>query len=677
MRGDRGSARRCGSAVRPGRMRLAPTLPGMRTDPPIIAQEAPGTAAALPPEVLGEIRRIWGFDTLRPLQADAIAAGIAGRDSLLVMPTGGGKSLCYQVPPLAAALAGDARIDVCVSPLIALMKDQVDGLRSNGHPAAALHSGMTADERDAVRRAVRAGEVRLLFVSPERLLAPGFDTWLGSVGVRAIAVDEAHCISQWGHDFRPEYRQLARLRESFPGTSLHACTATATPRVQRDIVAQLALRDPLVLVGSFDRPNLVYRIEPRVDGRRQLLEVLGRHRGDAVIVYCLSRKDTEGLAEFLRKEGFGAAAYHAGMAADRRTKVQEDFAEERLDVVVATVAFGMGIDRSNVRAVVHMTMPKSVEHYQQETGRAGRDGLESECVLFHSYADVVKWGSIAEGSAAEARARLEEIGAEAAAFEDLDASLAQGRAQLEAMQRLAGSAVCRHRWIVEHFGQGFEPAVRDERNPDGGTCGACDVCLGEVRMVPGSTTVARKLLSAVVRTGQRYGAAYVADVARGAETEEVARRGHAGIPTYGALRGEDRAALVSWLFQLVEHGLLERTDGDHPVLVLTAEGHRALRGELEVPLRAPPKGRGRRHAAAKAVHGAHEVDAGLFERLRTLRRELAASRGVPPYLIFSDATLLELAGRRPRTLAEFAEVRGVGERKLADFGEAFLAAINT
>ena len=642
----------------------------MRTEPHSPAQEA-----QLAPEVLEEVRRIWGFDALRPLQAEAIAAGIAGRDSLLVMPTGGGKSLCYQVPPLAAALAGERRIDVCVSPLIALMKDQVDGLRSNGYPAAALHSGMPADERDAVRRSVRDGEVRLLFVSPERLLAPGFDAWLGSVGVRAIAIDEAHCISQWGHDFRPEYRQIASLRATFPHASLHACTATATPRVRRDIAAQLELRDPVELVGSFDRPNLVYRIEPRVDGRRQLLEVIGRHRGDAVIVYCLSRKDTESLAEFLRKEGFGAAAYHAGMQADRRAKVQEDFAEERLDIVVATVAFGMGIDRSNVRAVVHMTMPKSIEHYQQETGRAGRDGLESECVLFHSYADVVKWGSIAEGSADEARARLEDIGAEPEAFAALDESLAQGRAQLEAMQRLAASPVCRHRWIVEHFGQRFEPAARDERSPDGGTCGACDVCLGEVRMVPDSTTVARKLLSAVVRTGQRYGAAYVADVARGAETEEVARRGHAGLPTYGVLRGEDRAALVSYVFKLVEHGLLARTDDEHPVLVLTEEGHRALRGGLEVPLRAPPRGRGRRHAAAKAVHGAHEVDTGLFERLRALRRELAAARGVPPYVVFSDATLLEFAGRRPATLAEFAECRGVGERKLAEYGEAFLAEI--
>ncbi|MFO0963098.1 MAG: RecQ family ATP-dependent DNA helicase [Phycisphaerales bacterium] len=643
----------------------------MRMEPPIAAQDAPtdpeAPATGVDGETIAQIRRIWGFDTLRPMQAEAIAAGVAGRDSLLVMPTGGGKSLCYQVPPLVAQRRGETRIDVCVSPLIALMKDQVDGLRADGYPAAALHSGMDAAERDEVRRQVRAGAVRLLFVSPERVLAPGFAQWLGSVGVRAFAIDEAHCISQWGHDFRPEYRQLRRLREAFPEASFHACTATATPRVQRDIVEELSLRDPCVLVGSFDRPNLVYRIEPRTDGRRQLLEVLGRHRGDAVIVYCLSRRDTESLAEFLQREKFSAGCYHAGLASEERARVQEAFAQEKLDIVVATVAFGMGIDRSDVRAVVHMTMPKSVEHYQQETGRAGRDGLESECVLLHSYADVVKWQTIAQGSHDEARERYEEQGAAAETIDALGASLEQGRAQLEAMQRMASSPVCRHRWLLEHFGQ------RAERD----NCGACDVCLGEVRMAPDSTTLARKLLSAVVRTGQRYGAGYVADVARGAQTEEIERRGHAALPTYGVLRDQERSTLINYLFQLVEHGLLARSGDEMPVLVLTAEGHRALRGEAEVPLRAPPRGRGRRHAAASAgVHGVHEVDTALFERLRALRREIAAERGSPPYLIFSDATLHELAAARPTTLAEFARIKGVGAKKLAEFGERFVAAIS-
>lgn len=610
------------------------------------------SSPVLDEETLGEVRRIWGFDTLRPLQAEAIQAGLDARDSLLVMPTGGGKSLCYQVPPLVAARRGDTRLDVCVSPLIALMKDQVDGLRASGYPAAALHSGMAADEREAVRRAVRAGEVRLLFVSPERLLAPGFDTWLGSVGVRAVAVDEAHCISQWGHDFRPEYRQLAGIRTLLPGISIHACTATATPRVQQDIVEQLGLRNPLVLVGSFDRPNLIYRIEPRVDGRRQLLEVLQRHRDEAVIVYAISRRDTETLAEYLQRERFKAACYHAGLAADERHRVQEAFAAEELDVVVATVAFGMGIDRSNVRCVVHMATPKSVEHYQQETGRAGRDGLESECVLFYSYADVVKWRTIMD--AASGNSGDEDSPATADALQ-----------QLEAMTRFAGAAVCRHRWLVEHFGQEY-PAKN---------CGACDVCLGEVRTVPDSTTVARKILSAVARTGQRYGAGYLADVLRGADTEDVRRRGHAALPTYGLLRSEDRSALTNYIFQLAELGLLERTDGEQPVFVLTRAGREALTGQTPVPLRQPPRGRGRRHATVDSgVVGLHQVDPALFEALRGVRKQLAAARGIPPYLVFSDATLREMAAVRPQTLQAMRAIKGVGDRKLAEFGQAFLAA---
>ncbi len=598
-------------------------------------------------DTLEDIRRVWGFDGLRPLQGAAITAGIAGRDSLLVMPTGGGKSLCYQVPPLVAARNGDTRIDVCVSPLIALMKDQVDGLRASGYPAAALNSGMDDNERDDVRRSIRAGETRLLFVSPERLLAPGFTSWLGSVGVRAVAIDEAHCISQWGHDFRPEYRQLASIRDLLPGISLHACTATATPRVQQDIVAQLQLRDPLVLVGSFDRPNLVYRIEPRNDGREQLLEVISRHRGEAVIVYCISRKDTESLAAFLKSKRHSAACYHAGMSAQERHRVQEAFTSEELDIVVATVAFGMGIDRSNVRCVVHMAMPKSVEHYQQETGRAGRDGLEAECVLFYSYADVVKWQTIAGMDA------------------DGNDHESESARQLDAMARFSGTAVCRHRWIVEHFGQQFDKPA----------CGACDVCLGEVRTVPDSTTIARKILSAVVRTGQRFGAGYVADVLRGADTEDIRRRGHAGIPTYGLLPAESRSSLTNFVFQLVELGHLERTTGEHPVLVLTAAGREALKGDTPVPLRQPPRGRGRRHATeTSGVEGLHQVDAALFDALRAVRKAIAAERAIPPYLVFSDATLKQMAAERPQTLAGLRAIKGVGDKKLAEFGEAFLAA---
>ena len=347
-------------------------------------------------EILGTVRRYWGFSELRPLQEQAIRAGLERRDSLVVMPTGGGKSLCYQVPPEL-----EHRIDIVISPLIALMKDQVDGLRECGYPAAALYSGMPFDEVRAIEGQAAGGRYRLLFVAPERLLTPRFLQLIERMQVCAFALDEAHCISHWGHDFRPEYRQLAELKTRFPQASMHAYTATATERVRADIIEQLRLQDPSVLVGAFDRPNLVYRIIPRIDAEMQAWEVLRRHPGEAAIVYCLSRRDAESMAESLKERGLRAACYHAGMEADERRKTQDAFASEEIDVVAATVAFGMGIDRSDVRSVIHAAMPKSIEHYQQETGRAGRDGLEAECVLLYSAADAMRWEGLIEKSAAE------------------------------------------------------------------------------------------------------------------------------------------------------------------------------------------------------------------------------------------------------------------------------------
>ncbi|MGH8545987.1 MAG: RecQ family ATP-dependent DNA helicase, partial [Gammaproteobacteria bacterium] len=348
--------------------------------------------------ILATVRRYWGYSELRPLQEQAIRAGLEQRDSLVVMPTGGGKSLCYQVP---AELA--QRTDVVVSPLISLMKDQVDGLRECGYPAAALYGGMTPDDVRQTEEDIVAGRYRLVFVAPERLLTPRFLQLIERLDVRAFAIDEAHCISHWGHDFRPEYRQLTHLKKRFPQTSVHAYTATATERVRADIAAQLRLTNPVMLVGTFDRPNLVYRIVPRADARAQTLEVLRRHPGQAAIVYCISRRDTESMAAFLQANRLRAAFYHAGMEADERRRTQDAFASEAIDVVAATVAFGMGIDRSDVRCVVHAAMPKSIEHYQQETGRAGRDGLEAECVLLYSAADVLRWESLIEKSALDAK----------------------------------------------------------------------------------------------------------------------------------------------------------------------------------------------------------------------------------------------------------------------------------
>jgi ATP-dependent DNA helicase RecQ len=612
-----------------------------------------------PADVLETVRRYWGFDTLRPLQGEAIAAGVERRDALVVLPTGGGKSLCYQVPP---AVTG--RTDVVVSPLIALMKDQVDGLRAAGYPAAALHSNMDFYEQREVEAGMTEDRYRLVFVAPERLLAPRFLEWIARAGVRDFAVDEAHCISHWGHDFRPEYRQLAELRARVPDASLRAYTATATERVRADICAQLALRDPLVLVGVFDRPNLSYRIVPKVDAERQVLDVLARHAGQAAIVYCLSRRETEELAEWLLAKGVRAAHYHAGMEREARRRTQDDFSEERVDVVVATVAFGMGIDRSDVRCVVHACLPKSVEHYQQETGRAGRDGLEAECVLLYSPADAIRLERLLERSTAEAGARRETgDGRRELDPVELERALSASRELLRHMQRLASGAQCRHKALSEYFGQAYAAD----------TCGACDVCLGEVEGIDDGTVIAQKILSCVARTGQSFGVMHLVDVLAGGNTERVRQYGHDQLSTYGLLKAHSRQAITAFIYQLVDQRLAERTGGDRPVLKLNDASWAVMRGQRPVRLVQPKQG-----PVAKTRFDAESwegVDRGLFDHLRQLRRALADARGVPPYVIFNDATLRDLARLRPDSRAAFAAVRGVGEKKLDDLGPIFLEQI--
>lgn len=597
-------------------------------------------------QILDVVRKYWGYGELRPLQEEAIRAGLDHRDSLVVMPTGGGKSLCYQVPPVLGN-----RTDVVVSPLISLMKDQVDGLRQCGYPAAALHSGMTMDAVRQVEREILDGRVRLVFAAPERIVGAGMQRLLERMNVRAFAIDEAHCISHWGHDFRPEYRQLAALKERFPKASFHAYTATATPRVRRDIVELLSLRDPAVLIGVFDRPNLVYRIVPRVDVYGQVLEAVRRHAGEAAIVYCVSRKDTEEMAAWLQENKIKAAFYHAGMEKEDRQKTQEAFAEEKLDVVVATVAFGMGIDRSNVRCVIHAAMPKSVEHYQQETGRAGRDGLEAECVLFYSAADVVKWEGLIDRGAENA--------------EQPEQVTKAARGLLREMQGICSGSRCRHKALSEYFGQGYER----ER------CGACDVCLEELEVVPDSTVLAQKILSCVARVDERFGAGHVADVLLGANTEMIRKCRHEQLSTYGLVKEMDKKALMNLIYQMVDGGLLERTPGDRPILKLNDSSWRVLRKQEEVRLlRSKVEGVKKTKVEEVSWEG---VDKGLFEELRKLRREFATQEGVSAFVIFSDATLRELARVRPGSLDSLARTRGIGGRKVETYGRDFLAAITS
>jgi ATP-dependent DNA helicase RecQ len=593
------------------------------------------------------VSRYWGYTTFRPLQKDAMEAVLSGRDSIVVLPTGAGKSLCFQAPAVV-----HAGVAVVVSPLISLMKDQVDTLIGNGVPAALFNSSLSGSEKADVIAGLRQGRYKLLYVSPERLVGDGSETFLtllSSIEVSFVAVDEAHCISQWGHDFRPEYRQLGRLRHLLPGIGLHAYTATATARVRRDIATQLGLQNPVEFVGSFDRPNLIYRTLPRATLKKQLIEVLSRHRREAGIVYCTSRREVDALAAWLTEIGHTALPYHAGLSDEDRSRHQDAFLSERADIIVATVAFGMGIDRSDVRFVVHAGAPRSLEHYQQESGRAGRDGLEAECLLVYSPSDFMKW-----------RAMLEQNG------ELNDAS----RGLLRQMERYASSVGCRHRHLAEYFG--------DRLDKDG--CGACDVCLNELEPVADPVVLARKILSCVARVGQRFGATHVASVLRGQAGEQVIARGHDRLSTFGLLPEASTAEVRGYIEQLTGAGLLQQTDGVYPVVVLTQKGLELLKDPASVPRlglarqRPSQKGAPRPQSRVEAESW-QDVDRSLFDRLRAVRLEIARSRGVPPYVIFHDATLREMARMRPSSLDALLTVKGVGARKADDLGGVFLEAI--
>jgi ATP-dependent DNA helicase RecQ len=600
------------------------------------------------------LQQYWGYTSFRPLQREAMHAVVSGRDSLLVLPTGGGKSLCFQAP----ALVRDG-LALVVSPLIALMKDQVDTLVANGVPAACYNSAMTTDHKSAVRAGLREGRYRLLYVAPERLVGENAESaiWnLSPVPVSFLAVDEAHCISQWGHDFRPEYRQLASLRGSFPQASMHAFTATATTRVRRDIMSQLGLSNPVELVGSFDRPNLTYRVLPRANLKRQLLDLLARHRDEAGIVYCLSRREVDELAAWLSAEGFRAVSYHAGLPDAVRHRHQDAFLNEDADIVVATVAFGMGIDRSNVRFVIHAGAPQSLEHYQQESGRAGRDGLEAECVLITSAADFMKW-----------RVMLERNG------ELTD----ERRSLMRDMERYAARVGCRHRQIVQYFGERYD---RD-------ACDACDYCLGELEEIAEPVVLARKILSCVARVGQRFGATHVANVLRGSDAEAVAARGHAQLSTFGLLRDASNDEVRGYIDQLIASGLLQQSDDGYPVLQLTPSGIAVMKdpaeaGDLSLSRqrrieRSRSSGFGRSGARSRIeVDSWDGVDRGMFDRLRAMRLRIARARGVPPYVIFHDSTLRELARVKPQSIAQLVGIKGMGERKIQSLGGAVLDAIN-
>ena len=583
----------------------------------------------------------WGYDGFLPLQQEAMQCVLDDRDSVVVLPTGGGKSLCFQAPAVVRPGVG-----LVVSPLISLMKDQVDGLKAAGVAAACLNSSMDPAERREVYEDLRAGELDLLYVAPERLVQSNMLDTLAEADVSLVAVDEAHCISQWGHDFRPEYRQLKMLKETLPGTAIHAYTATATQQVRDDIVEELGLEEPEMLVGSFDRPNLSYKVMVRDGVADQISAIMDRHPGESGIVYCISRRDVEKTSEQLNQRGYHTRPYHAGMDDQQRKANQDAFIAERVETIVATVAFGMGIDKSNVRYVVHAAMPKSLEGYQQETGRAGRDGLEAECCLLYTGGDYGRWRAILEGS---------------------DSEPTEGAwRSLQAMQEFAGSVVCRHSSLVEYFGQSL----------DGDNCGACDVCLGELDQVDDALEIGQKILSSVVRQDQRFGADYTVKVLRGSSDQRILDNRHDDLSTYGLLADSDVRAVRGWVEQLVAQGFLAKT-GEYNVLMVTESGRSLLRGDV-TPRLLKPAARAAKVRKSRAHDDSWEgVDRDLFERLRELRRRLADEKSVPAYVVFGDASLRDMARKKPGTPTEFLDVHGVGQKKAADYGELFLAAIGS
>ena len=588
-------------------------------------------------ELLSPLKKHFGHDQFRPLQREIVQDALAGQDVFVLMPTGGGKSLCFQLPALMRE-----GLTIVVSPLIALMKDQVDALQTSGIPATYLNSTLNREEAKARWRGLHRGEYRMLYVAPERLMLDAFLERALNWNIAQLAIDEAHCISEWGHDFRPEYRELKKLRKHLPDVPLMALTATATERVRADIVKELKLRDPRCYVASFNRPNLTYRVVPKSAPYEQLLAFIRSRPNDSGIVYCASRKSTESLTRNLNEDGVNAKPYHAGLTTPERTKHQDAFLRDDVRVITATIAFGMGINKPNVRFVVHYDLPKNLESYYQETGRAGRDGLPSECILLFSPGDVAKQRHfIDEKSEKEARI---------------------ARAQLQQMVHYAETRECRRGVLLEYFGEKFLPQ----------SCDSCDNCL-QPRETFDGTVHAQKFLSCVYRIHARhgfgFGLGHVVDVLRGADTEAIRQRGHNELSTYGIGGELKRGEWQAIGRELLRLGLVECAPGKFATLSLTAAGLEALRKRTSIVL---TKQIEIAEKAARRKPGAIECDEVLFERLRTLRRQLADERGVPAYIIFSDVSLREMARNYPTNSTEFRRIPGVGEQKLKDFGEAFL-----
>jgi len=591
------------------------------------------------------LKRYWGYTQFRPWQEDTILAILDERETLTILPTGGGKSLCFQLPALLKE-----GMAVVISPLISLMKDQVDGLKDMGIPAECLNSSQTASQQRQVIERIRGSQVKLLYISPERLQTEETRELLRSTVLSFFVIDEAHCISHWGHDFRDEYRQLGAIKDNFPGINIHAFTATATKEVQEDILAQLRFAAPRINIASVDRPNLTYRVMPRQSIVPQLIGVLKKHSREAGIIYCLRRKDVDEISQKLNKLGYKNLPYHAGLTDEERHLHQERFIREEVNIIVATVAFGMGIDRSNIRFVIHAAMPKSIEHYHQETGRAGRDGLPSYCYMFYAGGDFRVWEFFSQQSA-NRQVMLD---------------------KLRIIYNFCAQPQCRHKVFVNYFGQQYQQS----------TCQACDYCLGEVDMAADPLRLGQTILNCAftVRYGddQGFGAGYLANVLKGNLTDQITKWGHQHNPNFAAMSGQTLVFIRYLIEQLIGQGFLER-QGEYDTLALTDLGQQLLNGRITPRLAKPLVAEKKKAIAAsqkaKKALDFSGVDEELFELLRAKRAELACKQGVPAYIIFGDKSLKDMASRKPTTREAFSGVFGVGEHKLKTYADQFISVI--
>ncbi len=591
-------------------------------------------------QVLSCLKKVFGFETFRPDQEVIVEHILAGKDIFAVMPTGGGKSLCYQLP--AKLMNGTA---VVVSPLISLMKDQVDSALENGISAAFINSSMTRGEASSVYRSLKSNALDLLYIAPERFALPQFIETLKTVTVSLFAIDEAHCISEWGHDFRPDYLALSSITETFEGVPVAAFTATATEKVQQDIISKLALRSPFTVRASFNRPNLFYRVENKRDLDKSIFAYLESHPGESGIIYLTTRDSVTSLAGKLARRGVSALPYHAGLTQEERRVNQEAFNRDEARVIVATIAFGMGIDKSNVRFVIHGDLPKNIEGYYQETGRAGRDNEPAECVLYFGRGDIPRIRYFID--------QIEDDRERAIAVEKLYQTV-----------KYASHNVCRRRQLLGYFGEEYEQE----------NCGACDICTGKVEKVD-ITIDAQKIMSAISRTGQRYGAMHIIDVVSGANTRRIRELGHDKIRTYGAGSDRDKGHWRFIVDEILAQGLVCQHGDRYPVLQITAGGKNVLFGSEQV---SALKREGQKKRKSEPGTGDFEpFDETLFEKLRFLRKTLADRQRVPPYIIFSDRTLHEMCRSYPSGMHDMAEISGVGDVKLQRYGEAFLDVINT